>query len=67
MQLSWTCEEQLFRQEVENADDIRLSSRLFKACMKDKKRFCADTPPGGCERNYLSGASRRHLNTSIRG
>lgn len=29
-QLSWDCQEELFRQEVENADDIRLSMKLFK-------------------------------------
>lgn len=29
-------------QEVENADDLRLSQRLFKKCMGDKKKFCAD-------------------------
>lgn len=42
MQLSWACEEQLFRQEMENADDVRLSVRLFSKCLPDKKkvRFC---------------------------
>lgn len=36
--LSWDCQEELFRQEVENADDLRLSARLFKACLGDKKK-----------------------------
>lgn len=36
--LSWDCQEELFRQEVENADDMRLSVRLFKACLGDKKK-----------------------------
>ena len=36
--LTWNCQEQLFRQEVENADDLRLSTRLFKACLEDKKK-----------------------------
>ena len=36
--LNWGCQEQLFRQEVENADDLRLSTRLFKACLADKKK-----------------------------
>ena len=36
--LSWDCQEELFRQEVENADDLRLSVRLFKACLGDKKK-----------------------------
>jgi len=40
--VSWECQEELFRQEVENADDLRLSQRLFKKCMGDKKRFCSD-------------------------
>ena len=42
MSVSWECQEELFRQEVENADDLRLSQRLFKKCMGDKKKFCAD-------------------------
>ena len=36
--LSWDCQEQLFRQEVEDADDMRLSARLFRACLTDKKQ-----------------------------
>ena len=36
--LSWDCQEELFRQEVENADDLRLSVRLFKSCLGDKKK-----------------------------
>nr|QOL01068.1 putative extracellular protein CSOL_002 [Pseudococcomyxa simplex] len=44
--LSWDCQEQLFRQEVENAEDLRLSIKLFHACLADKKTFCADVPPG---------------------
>lgn len=45
-QVSWECQEELFRQEVENADDIRLSFRLIKKCMGDKKKFCKDVKPG---------------------
>jgi hypothetical protein len=49
MKLSWTCEEQLFQQELESADDIRLSIRLFSKCLPDKRKvrprlygkFCA--------------------------
>lgn len=47
MQLSWLCEEQLFRQEMENADDVRLTVRLFSKCINDKRKFCQDIPPGG--------------------
>jgi len=36
--LSWDCQEQLFRQEVENAEDLRLSVRLFRVCLADKKK-----------------------------
>ena len=45
-EVSWECQEELFRQEVENADDIRLSIRLINACMADKKTFCGDVKPG---------------------
>jgi Golgi apparatus protein 1 len=44
--LSSQCEAQLFRKEAEDADDIRLSVRLFRACLPDKKAFCSDVPPG---------------------
>ena len=49
--MSWECQEELFRQEVENADDLRLSQRLFKKCMGDKRKFCPDIKFGaylGC-------------------
>lgn len=46
MQLSWQCEEQLYRQEVDDADDIRLSVRLYSKCLDDKKRFCKEVMPG---------------------
>ncbi len=49
MQLAWACEEQLFRQELENADDIRLSVRLYTRCIREKRKFCADVEPGGCQ------------------
>ena len=45
-QVSFECQEELFRQEVENADDIRLSQRLVKKCMAEKKKFCNDVKPG---------------------
>ncbi len=41
-------------QEVENADDLRLSQRLFKKCMGDKKKFCADIKFGECFRPSLT-------------
>eukprot|EP00899_Mesostigma_viride_P022799 jgi/Mesvir1/3703/Mv14989-RA.1 len=44
--LSWDCQEELFRQEVENADDFRLDARLHRECSADKAKFCKDTPEG---------------------
>eukprot|EP00884_Botryococcus_braunii_P009907 jgi/Botrbrau1/18918/Bobra.177_2s0072.2 len=44
--LSWECQGELFRQEVENADNIMLSYRLMRKCMGDKKKFCPDVEPG---------------------
>ncbi|EFJ50973.1 hypothetical protein VOLCADRAFT_103617 [Volvox carteri f. nagariensis] len=49
MQLSWRCEEQLFRQEVEDSDDIRLSVRLYTLCMREKRKFCMDVEPGAAK------------------
>lgn len=45
-QVTWDCQEELFRQEVENADDLRLSYRLLRKCMGDKQKFCSDVKPG---------------------
>eukprot|EP00850_Spirogloea_muscicola_P014522 SM000105S13867 [mRNA] locus=s105:179263:185692:- [translate_table: standard] len=44
--LDWNCRDALFRQEQENADDIRLDVRLFRACLNDKRKFCNDVTPG---------------------
>jgi hypothetical protein len=45
MQLDWDCQAQLFRVDVQNADDIRLNAGLFNRCLADKRRFCRDVPP----------------------
>lgn len=37
-QLDWECKAQIFRQQTENADDLRLSVRLFRACLGDKRK-----------------------------
>ena len=61
MSVSWECQEELFRQEVENADDLRLSQRLFKKCMGDKRKFCPDIKFGahlGCATCPRSSISR---------
>eukprot|EP00884_Botryococcus_braunii_P009912 jgi/Botrbrau1/18922/Bobra.177_2s0076.1 len=44
--LSWECQEELFRQEVENADNIMLNYRLMRKCMGDKKKFCPKIEAG---------------------
>jgi len=44
--LSWDCQEELFRQEVENADDMRLNYVLFRKCTRDKQKFCSDVKYG---------------------
>lgn len=46
MQVSWECQEELFRADVENADDIRLSVKLFQTCINEKRKFCPDVAPG---------------------
>lgn len=46
MQVSWECQGQLFREEKETTDDLRLSSRLFQKCFNDYKKFCEDVDPG---------------------
>lgn len=44
--LSPDCDQQLFRNESEDAGDIRLSVRLFRACLPDKKQLCGEVAPG---------------------
>lgn len=58
VELDWNCQEQLFRQEVENADDIRLDVRLFTACRGDQQRFCPDVEPGS---NRVKECLEEHL------
>ena len=44
--MSYECREELFRQDVQNADDIRLSIVLLRTCMGDKQQFCNHVPYG---------------------
>mmetsp|Transcript_65397 Transcript_65397/g.206659 ORF Transcript_65397/g.206659 Transcript_65397/m.206659 type:complete len:905 (-) Transcript_65397:279-2993(-) len=44
--ITWECEAELFRQEIEDADDVRLNIVLLRACMGDKKKFCPEIAPG---------------------
>jgi len=47
--LDWDCQTQLFKSEIESAGDIRLDAQLFRACLLDKRRFCAGVPPGNSQ------------------
>ena len=69
LKLSWACEEQLFRQEMENADDVRLSVRLFARCMPDKRKVrCTRAGAGGgrgvCAEGVKRGALARRTTTA---
>ena len=66
MKLSWDCEEQLFRKEMEDADDMRLSVRLFRKCLNDKKRFCDDVPPGNAMAKQCLEEHREELSDDCR-
>lgn len=46
MQVSWECQNQMFRNEKETGDDIRLSTRLFNKCLSSYQKFCKDVEPG---------------------
>jgi hypothetical protein len=40
------CGQEVFRQQLEADDDIRLNIPLFQKCLADKKQFCPDVQPG---------------------
>lgn len=40
------CAQEVFRQQLEADQDIRLNVPLFQKCLADKKHFCADVAPG---------------------
>lgn len=70
---NWDCEYQLFRKELEDSDDLRLSVKMFHACLADKKQFCADVPAGKAmakqcleeHREELSSKCRDEIDTMI--
>lgn len=64
--LSSGCEAELFRKEAEDSDDIRLSVRLFRACLPDKKNFCADVPPGQARVSQCLEEHREELSEPCR-
>eukprot|EP00873_Tetraselmis_striata_P011681 jgi/Tetstr1/431945/TSEL_002252.t1 len=60
-QLSWDCQEELFRQEVENADDLRLSTKLYQVCLPEKRKHCAKVVPGA---NRAKDCLEDHMHAS---
>ena len=61
-QLDINCNRELFRVDVESADDIRLSWALAQTCTKDIQAFCPDVGPfGGMVQGCLEG--HRHAAT----
>jgi Golgi apparatus protein 1 len=60
------CEYELFRKEAQDAGDIRLSVRLFRACLPDKKQFCADVPPGQALASHCLEEHRESLSDACR-
>eukprot|EP00850_Spirogloea_muscicola_P000097 SM000001S04499 [mRNA] locus=s1:550290:556763:- [translate_table: standard] len=46
LELGQVCADEMFIEEIDNTDDIRLNVRLYKACINDKKAFCNDIVPG---------------------
>lgn len=44
--VSWGCNEEVMKFQKQAGDDIRLSTRLFVACMNDAKRYCKNVEPG---------------------
>ncbi len=73
--VSFDCNEELHRQEVQDAGDIRLSIVLLRTCMADKQQFCAHVPYGThhfpdfsrCTRPPLTPVrrTRKHASTPI--
>lgn len=51
LKLKWECQEDLFRQDVQNMGDMRLSISLLRSCMADKQTFCAHADFGAMLRS----------------
>lgn len=45
-ELSTDCQREIFRRDVEDAEDVRFNKVLSEACASDKVRFCASVEPG---------------------
>ncbi|GBF91963.1 hypothetical protein Rsub_04687 [Raphidocelis subcapitata] len=66
IKLGWDCEEQLFKKEMEDADDVRLSVRLFRKCLPDKRTFCDEVPPGNAMAKECLEEHRQELSAGCR-
>ena len=53
--LSWVCRMELYREEMEQSDDLRLSLGLMRACMDSKQKVVAGRR-AGCWRHALQHA-----------
>lgn len=45
-ELSSDCQREIFRRDVEDAEDVRFNKVLTEACAADKVRFCTSVEPG---------------------
>eukprot|EP00241_Pyramimonas_parkeae_P000739 CAMPEP_0114234490 /NCGR_PEP_ID=MMETSP0058-20121206/5737_1 /TAXON_ID=36894 /ORGANISM="Pyramimonas parkeae, CCMP726" /LENGTH=1041 /DNA_ID=CAMNT_0001346173 /DNA_START=77 /DNA_END=3202 /DNA_ORIENTATION=+ len=57
-QLGHMCQTELFRREVENAEDMRFNYRLASACAAEKQRFCENVHVG---RGHAFGCLQRRM------
>lgn len=62
--LSYDCQAELFRQEQEDSEDLRLSIRLFHKCLNDKIQFCGDVAPGNARAKECLEQHREEANFS---
>jgi hypothetical protein len=60
MQARPTCRQELFRYDVEAADDLRLNVRLFQACTEELHTFCGEFSPGSAAAGNCLEESRIH-------
>jgi Golgi apparatus protein 1 len=58
--VSFDCKQELFRQDVENAGDVRLSVQLMRLCAGEMKVFCAQAEPGMLVTRRACRASSAH-------
>jgi golgi apparatus protein 1 len=57
-----TCRQELFRYDVEAADDLRLNVRLFNACKLELSKFCEGQSPGSAAGHSCLEQNRHDAN-----